>query len=59
MNVGMGQIQKSLELGDVKCFQEDVDRVLWFKVHLVVPKKIFSFIARSWMKLIALDIPSI
>jgi hypothetical protein len=29
-------------LGEVKCFHEDVDGVLWFKNHLVVPKK-FEF----------------
>jgi hypothetical protein len=38
MNVGMSHIHRRLELGEVKCFQEDADEVLWFKNCLVVPK---------------------
>jgi hypothetical protein len=38
MDVGMGHIQKILELGEVKYFREDADGVLWFKDRLVVPK---------------------
>jgi hypothetical protein len=34
----MSHIHRRLELGEVKCFQEDDDGVLWFKNHLVVPK---------------------
>jgi hypothetical protein len=37
-NVGMGHIQRRLKLGEVKCFHEDVDEVLWFKNRLMVPK---------------------
>jgi hypothetical protein len=36
--VRMGHIWKRLKLGEVKCFHEDVDGVLWFKNCLVVPK---------------------
>jgi hypothetical protein len=38
IDVGMGHIRRRLELGEVKCFREDADGVLWFKNHLVVPK---------------------
>jgi hypothetical protein len=34
----MGHIQRRLELGEVTCFHEDVDGVLWFKNRLVIPK---------------------
>jgi hypothetical protein len=37
-DVGMGHIQRRLRLGEVKCFHEYVDGVLWFRNHLVVPK---------------------
>jgi hypothetical protein len=37
-DIGMSHIRRILELGEAKCFQEDVDGVLWFKDHLVVPK---------------------
>jgi hypothetical protein len=36
--VGMGHIRRRLQLGEVRCFHEDVDGVLWFKNYLVVPK---------------------
>jgi hypothetical protein len=38
MDIGMSHIRKRLTLGEVKCFREDVDGVLWFKDCLVVPK---------------------
>jgi ABC-type ATPase with predicted acetyltransferase domain len=38
IDIGMSHIHRRLELGEVKCFREDVDGVLWFKDHLVVPK---------------------
>jgi hypothetical protein len=34
----MGHIRRRLQLGEVRCFHEDVDGVLWFKNYLVVPK---------------------
>jgi hypothetical protein len=34
----MGHIRRRLQLGEVQCFDEDVDGVLWFKNCLVVPK---------------------
>jgi hypothetical protein len=34
----MSHIRRILELGEAKCFREDVDGVLWFKDRLVVPK---------------------
>jgi hypothetical protein len=37
-DVGMGHIQRRLELGEVQCFRQDANGVLWFKDHLVVPK---------------------
>jgi hypothetical protein len=38
MDVRMSHIRRRLVLGEVKCFREDVDGVLWLKDHLVVPK---------------------
>jgi hypothetical protein len=38
IDVGMSHIRRRLELGEVKCFREDADRVLRFKDHLVVLK---------------------
>jgi hypothetical protein len=38
MNIGMGHIRRRLRLGEVKCFHEDAEGVLWFKNCLVVPK---------------------
>jgi hypothetical protein len=38
MDVGMGHIRRRLELGEAKCFHKEIDGVLWFKNHLVVPK---------------------
>jgi hypothetical protein len=38
MDLGMGHIRRRLELGEVKCFREDVDGVLWFKNRLVIHK---------------------
>jgi hypothetical protein len=38
MDVAMGHIRRRLELGEAHCFRQDVDGVLWFKDHLVVPK---------------------
>jgi hypothetical protein len=35
---GMRHIQWRLRLGEVKCFHEDAEGVLWFKNHLVVLK---------------------
>jgi hypothetical protein len=37
-NIGMGHIRRRLRLGEVKCFHEDAEGVLWFKNCLVVPK---------------------
>jgi hypothetical protein len=37
-DVGMGHLCRRLELGEVQCFRQDVDRVLWFKDHLMVLK---------------------
>jgi hypothetical protein len=37
-DVEMGHIRRRLRLGEVKCFHEDVDGVLWFKNYLVVLK---------------------
>jgi hypothetical protein len=37
-NMGMGHIRQRLELGEVQCFRQDVDGVLWFKGRLMVPK---------------------
>jgi hypothetical protein len=37
-DAGMGHISRRLQLGEVKYFHEDADRVLWFKNRLVVPK---------------------
>jgi hypothetical protein len=37
-DVGMSHIHRRLKLGEVKCFCEDADGVLWFKDRLVVPK---------------------
>jgi hypothetical protein len=38
VDAGMGRIRRRLQLGEVQCFREDHDGVLWFKDHLVVPK---------------------
>jgi hypothetical protein len=38
MDIEMGHIRRRLKLGEVKCFHEDVDGVIWFKNCLVVPK---------------------
>jgi hypothetical protein len=38
MNIGMGHIRRRLELGEVQCFRQDVDGVLWLKDRLVVLK---------------------
>jgi hypothetical protein len=35
---GMGHPHRRLELGEAQCFQQDADRVLWFKDRLVVLK---------------------
>jgi hypothetical protein len=40
MDVGMGYKQRRLELGEVKCFREDIDGVIWFKHCLVVLKDV-------------------
>jgi hypothetical protein len=37
-DVGMGHLRRRLEMGEAQCFRQDVDGVLWFKDHLVVPK---------------------
>jgi hypothetical protein len=37
-NVGMGHIRRRLRLGEVKCFHEDAEGVLWSKNRLVVSK---------------------
>jgi hypothetical protein len=37
-DVGMEHIRRRLRLGEVQCFHEDADGVLWFKNCLVVPK---------------------
>jgi hypothetical protein len=37
-DIGIGHIRSRLELGEVQCFRQDADRVLWFKDCLVVPK---------------------
>jgi hypothetical protein len=37
-DVGMGHMRRRLQLGEAKCFHDDVDGVLWFKNHLVVLK---------------------
>jgi hypothetical protein len=37
-DVRMGHIRRRLELGEAQYFQQDADRVLWFKDCLVVPK---------------------
>jgi hypothetical protein len=37
-DVRMGHIRRRLELGEVQCFQQDIDGVLLFKGRLVVPK---------------------
>jgi hypothetical protein len=39
-DVGMGHIRQRLELGEVQCFRQDTDGVLWFKDCFVVPKDI-------------------
>jgi hypothetical protein len=33
----MGHLRRRLELGKAQCFRQDVDGVIWFKDHLVVP----------------------
>jgi hypothetical protein len=38
MDIEMSHIRRRLKLGEVKCFYEDADGVLWFKNRLVVPK---------------------
>jgi hypothetical protein len=38
MDVGMSHIHRRLELGEARCFRQDVDGVLWFKDQLVVPR---------------------
>jgi hypothetical protein len=38
MDVGMGHLRQRLELGEVQCFRQDADGVLWFKDRLVVLK---------------------
>jgi hypothetical protein len=38
MDIGMGNLQRRLELGEAKCFHQDADGVLWFKDRLMVPK---------------------
>jgi hypothetical protein len=37
---GMGHIRRRLRLGEVKCFHEDANGVLWFKNCQVVPKDV-------------------
>jgi hypothetical protein len=37
-DVGMGHIQRRVQLGEAQSFCEDVNGVLWFYNHLVVPK---------------------
>jgi hypothetical protein len=36
--VGMGHLHQRMELGEMQCFRQDADRVLWFKDRLVVLK---------------------
>jgi hypothetical protein len=36
--IGMSHLHRRLELGEAQCFRQDVDGVLLFKEHLVVPK---------------------
>jgi hypothetical protein len=38
MNIEMGHIRRRLELGEAKCFRQDVNGVLWFKDRLVLLK---------------------
>jgi hypothetical protein len=38
MDVGMGHLHRRLELGEVQCFWQDADGVIWFKDRLVVLK---------------------
>jgi hypothetical protein len=38
MDIGIGHLRRRLELGEAQCFQQDADRVLWFKNRLVVLK---------------------
>jgi hypothetical protein len=37
-DVGMGHLRQRLELGEVQCFRQDADGVLWFKDRLMVLK---------------------
>jgi hypothetical protein len=37
-NVGMSHLHQRLELGEVQCFRQDADGVLWFTDHLMVLK---------------------
>jgi hypothetical protein len=36
--IGMGHLRQRMESGEAQYFRQDVDRVLWFKDHLVVLK---------------------
>jgi hypothetical protein len=56
--IGIGHIRRRLKLGEVKCFHEDIDGVLWFKNCLVVPKY-FELCRKIMDESIALDILSI
>jgi hypothetical protein len=56
--IGIGHIWRRLKLGEVKCFHEDIDGVLWFKNCLVVPKY-FELRRKIMDESIALDILSI
>jgi hypothetical protein len=38
MDIGMGHLRQSLELGQAQCFRQDADGALWFKDRLVVLK---------------------
>jgi hypothetical protein len=34
----MGHLRQRIESGEAQCFRQNVDGVLWFKDHLMVPK---------------------
>jgi hypothetical protein len=38
MDIGMGHLRQRIESGEVQCFRQDVDGVLWFKDRLIVLK---------------------
>jgi hypothetical protein len=37
-DIGMGHLHQRMESREAQCFRQDVDRVIWFKDRLVVPK---------------------